>query len=393
VVSSFRRILFWTHLVLGLVAGVIIAIMSFTGIALAFQHELLAWADRGVSGVEVPPGNPKRLPLEAALERIAREFPDFEPTRVNIPRDPERAYIFHAGWEGPLFFDPYRGALRESEADAVQHFLWEMEEWHRWLAFPDGIDSSGRLITGVANLAFLGLCFSGLYLWFPRRWSSRAFRPLLWFVGRYRGKARDFNWHNVIGFWSLPVLVILVGTAVVISFRWGHELPFRLFGESPPESRNYGMMHVPHAEVPPPPAGAETLPYDAVIERVVQSFPDWTAIGISFPHEHEEEDAPAIHPLELGVTVPALMPSRAYVPVEADPFTGKVLQATFFDDRSPGLRTRVWIRFLHTGEAFGLTSKIIATLATAGSLVLVYTGFALSWRRFFKRRQKNAAKA
>jgi hypothetical protein len=44
------------------------------------------------------------------------------------------------------------------------------------------------------------------------------------------------------------------------------------------------------------------------------------------------------------------------------------------------------LRFLHTGEAFGFIGKVIATVATAGSLFLVYTGFALSYRRFFLRR-------
>lgn len=57
---------------------------------------------------------------------------------------------------------------------------------------------------------------------------------------------------------------------------------------------------------------------------------------------------------------------------------------TRFQDRGTGMKARVWIRFLHTGEAFGLIGKIVATLATAASLVLEYTGFALSWRRFFR---------
>lgn len=40
-----------------------------------------------------------------------------------------------------------------------------------------------------------------------------------------------------------------------------------------------------------------------------------------------------------------------------------------------------------TGAAFGLPGKVVATLATAASLVLVWTGFALSWRRFFPKRK------
>ncbi|HPA51218.1 MAG TPA: PepSY domain-containing protein, partial [Thermoanaerobaculia bacterium] len=51
-------------------------------------------------------------------------------------------------------------------------------------------------------------------------------------------------------------------------------------------------------------------------------------------------------------------------------------------DRSAGTRARVLIRFLHTGEALGWPGRIVAVAASALSLVLVYTGFTLSWARF-----------
>lgn len=46
-------------------------------------------------------------------------------------------------------------------------------------------------------------------------------------------------------------------------------------------------------------------------------------------------------------------------------------------------RVRSWTRFLHTGEALGGVGQFLAGLACLGGCVLVYTGFALSWRRFF----------
>jgi len=75
------------------------------------------------------------------------------------------------------------------------------------------------------------------------------------------------------------------------------------------------------------------------------------------------------------------MPNRAWTPVEVDPYTGKILQAIDFYDRSSGLRARVWIRFIHTGAGFGFWGKVVASLFTTASLVLIYTGFALAWRR------------
>ena len=42
----------------------------------------------------------------------------------------------------------------------------------------------------------------------------------------------------------------------------------------------------------------------------------------------------------------------------------------------------MWLRFAHTGEWYGLTGQTIAGIVTFGSLVLVWTGVALSLRRF-----------
>ena len=42
----FRQTVFWIHLVAGLISGLVIAIMCFTGTALAFEKELVAFAER-----------------------------------------------------------------------------------------------------------------------------------------------------------------------------------------------------------------------------------------------------------------------------------------------------------------------------------------------------------
>jgi uncharacterized iron-regulated membrane protein len=58
-----------------------------------------------------------------------------------------------------------------------------------------------------------------------------------------------------------------------------------------------------------------------------------------------------------------------------------------------GRTIRSWIRPVHTGEAGGLIGQAIAALASAGGAVLVYTGLALAWRRFWQvvRRHRRAS--
>lgn len=387
----FRKFVFWLHLFAGLIAGAVIAIMSVTGIGIAFEEEILRWYDRKVSRIESGHGSGKTpLPLVELKQRVEKARPAFQVTSVAVHRDPTRAWEFFAGREGPLYVDPFSGAMNESRSHEAHEVIHKLEEWHRWLGDEDGMGSLGGLVTGTSNLMFVTVCVSGLYLWFPRNWGRRALRPLVALKFGYKGKARDFNWHNVFGFWSFPILLVLGVTAIAISFEWGHRLVFTVTGEDAPKSRNYGMMAVPPPVMSLPPAGTSPLPFEAAFARVAEAFPDWESIALE---QLPPMTGPVTEPLEFGVTLPDHMPSRAYIPVKTDPFTGEILQAVRFQDRSPGLQARVWMRFLHTGAAFGLPGKIIASLGCVAALILVWTGFALSWRRFFGKRRKPGAVA
>jgi DNA-binding winged helix-turn-helix (wHTH) protein len=57
-----RSLLFWLHLICGVVAGVVILIMSVTGVLLAYQRQITAWAD--TRGYHITPG-PERLSADA----------------------------------------------------------------------------------------------------------------------------------------------------------------------------------------------------------------------------------------------------------------------------------------------------------------------------------------
>ena len=61
-----------------------------------------------------------------------------------------------------------------------------------------------------------------------------------------------------------------------------------------------------------------------------------------------------------------------------------------FSSQTPGQRLRSWIRFLHTGEALGIVGQTIAAIVSATSVIMVWTGLALAWRRLisplFRRR-------
>jgi len=63
--------------------------------------------------------------------------------------------------------------------------------------------------------------------------------------------------------------------------------------------------------------------------------------------------------------------------------TGEVVRWEPFAAQSAGRRLRSWTRFTHTGEYYGLAGQTVAGIASAGAMVLVYTGLLLAFRRLY----------
>lgn len=398
----FRQILFWTHLVAGLIAGLAIAIMCFTGTVLAFEKQLVSWSERDARRVSAPSENQPRLPLDTLLERVRAAHPDASPASIVVSTDPQDAVAISLGRDNTVYANPYTGVLQKPASTAVHDFMHVMEDWHRFLALSGDHRPTGKLINGICNLAFFALAVTGIYLWMPRSWSWRSVRAVTLFNGSARGKARDFNWHNVIGLWTAPILIVLTLSAVPISFRWGNDLVYRLVGEEPP-ARGPGAAATTAPELPPPAPGARSISREAQFAAIQSAFPDAQQItlrlatpgrGPAPQNRNTPADARprsnAPQPLTFIVKRPATWPRTATTTVTLNPFTGDLLRTESFADLSAGRQIRSWTRFLHTGEALGLGGQFIAGLASLGGCFLAYTGFALAWRRFFGKKSATA---
>lgn len=403
---TIRRLIFWPHLLAGLAAGLVIVIMSVTGVLLTYERQLIAWSDSHLRSVP-PAAGAARLPVEALLERLVREHPGVAPASVTYGAAPE-ATVAVAVPQGTLHLDAYSGQLLGQGTQGVRRLMSSLRSWHRWLAAEGEGRALARAITGWSNVLFLFLVVSGAYLWLPRVWRWTAVRSVLFFRGRLTGKARDFNWHNVIGLWTAPILIVLTLSAVPISFRWGNDLVYRLVGEEPPV-RGPGAAATPAPELPPPPPGARPLSREAQFAAVQTAFPDFQQItlrliapgrgpGGAGPGPQNQQQTPpraergerggrsGPQPLNFIVKLPGTWPRTATTTVTLNPFTGDFLRTEAFADLSAGRQIRSWTRFLHTGEALGFGGQFIAGLASLGGCFLTYTGFALAWRRFFRKK-------
>lgn len=438
----FRKIFFWAHLVAGLIASISIFIMCFTGAAIAFEHEIVEWTERDVRRVEAPAANATRLSLDDMLKRVREFKPDARPAGITVLPDPQAAVAFSLGRDSALYVNPYTGEVREPKSpNKVHNFMHLMTDWHRYLALSGDQRPLGKAINGACNLAFCFLAISGLYLWMPRTWSWRGVKAIALFNFKAVGKARDFNWHNSIGLWSAPLLIVLTLTAVPISYRWGGNLIIRLSGEEVPAAPAQGggpggAPAAPAVEVPRPAPGTRPLGYDALLASVQKEIPNWSSIAFRLgapggrgqrppgapaaanaatpaspapataetprnqPARGENARANATGegraaptaPTAVTVSVkePDSMPRTATTTLSLNPFTGEVLKREGYADLPTSRQIRSWTRFLHTGQALGWLGQLVAGLACVGGCVLVYTGIALSWRRFFFKKKPAA---
>lgn len=428
----FRQILFWSHLVAGLIAGLFIGVMCFTGTVIAFEDEIVAWAERDARAVSSA-ATATRLSFDELRGKLREAQPEFRATSVTLQNDPAAAITFSAGREGGFYANPYTGEVRSPASTKVHDFMHAMVDWHRFLGREGEQRPLGKLINGICNLAFCALAITGLYLWWPRTFNWRGVKAIALFNWKLSGKARDFNWHNAIGLWSAPILIVLTLTAVPISFRWGSNLVYQLVGEEPPAPQGAQGSAAPAIEIKRPSPDAKPLGYDVIVPTIQKDFPQWEQIvlrtggaqrggqrpagmnapsprpatetvgGVPPPREASPanstqrpergatETRSSPQPLTVIIREAGSWPRTATTTLTLNPFTGEILKREGFADFSTGRQIRTWTRYLHTGQALGWPGQLIAGFACLGGCFLVYTGFALSWRRFFGKKQPTSA--
>lgn len=370
IVKIFRNLLFWCHLATGVAVGVVVLIMSVTGALLTYQRQMQWWADTRGMEAGPPTVDATRLPTGEVVMRVAAEVGE-EPTSVTRYADANAPLAIAFGRGHTVYASAYTGAVLGEGAQGMRNFFRVVVSWHRWLGQTGEGRDAGRAVTGAANLGFLFLVLSGLYLWWPRNWSRRAVRNVVFFRRGLSAKARDFNWHNVIGFWSAVPLAIVVASAVMISYSWGTDLVYRIAGDAPPER---GGRSAPAEEAPVEVGGDPFFRFDQLQEFASTERPGWQRISADIP---ENSAAPISFGIDAGSG--GEPQKRSTVVLSRD---GEVVSRETFADGSPGRRLRSILRFAHTGEVLGLFGQTIAGLASLGGAFLVWTGISLSLRRF-----------
>jgi len=373
-----RTLLFWSHLTAGVLAGAIILIMSATGAILAFKPQIMNLVDADVRFVE--PITSARIEPGAMIAAARVERPGASPVSLTLDRDPRTAAALGMGRSGTLYVNPYTGAVAGMGSETAEAFFRSVENWHRWLAASGENRQTARSVTGASNLAFLVLAVTGLYTWWPRRWTPQHTSPILFFKRAQTARARDFNWHNVIGFWCAPAIVVMTFSGVVMSYPWANAMLYRALGSTPPNQgggARAATQRTGAARDTGPREQAPLVPeqLDALWTRAEQHMPAWRSITVRFPNR---PGAPVAFTMSDGASWNRFARSQ----LTLDAATGEVRQWQPYASSSLGQKARGWLRFAHTGELGGFAGQLVAGLGCVGAVFLVWTGLSLAVRRF-----------
>ena len=348
------------HLVVGLAAAAPLMLLGGTGALLVFPQEvrrLTAAEDLSV----VPRGS--HLSPTAMVEAARAALP---------AGDPVVRLVYPIRADGPLLaegkdhlavLDPYDGrALRVSTWGG--DFVTVVTRLHVDLFAGE----AGTWVTGLASVALMGLCVSGLWLWRPAgRWDRRYFTVKL----RNGRKRANYDLHRAAGFYASALLLVVAGTGATMAF-WGAAEPVvnvvTWSDSSPPRP----------TDVAPRPG--DPLTPDEVVAIAMRQAPGTELRRLYVPTAPSKPyrvflDPPGEHEMRTNEARFAI-----------DPFTGTILHATGPSTTTRSDRVLAWVLPLHFGTFGGTATKAVYVFVSLSPIVLGVTGTAIWWGRRGRRR-------
>lgn len=204
------------HLVLGLTSGTIIVFLGITGCLLAFQREIenATQTYRYVKAEEksfLPPSQLKAIAESQVPEKHIHAvlYEGKEKAAQVIFYQFEPVEYYHV-----VYLNPYDGSvLKVKNMDEDFFRIVLMGHFYLWLA-----PEIGQPIVASATLIFVIMMISGLILWWPKNKAARKQRFSIKWNASF--KRKNYDLHNVLGFYVTWIAIILATTGLVWGFQW-----------------------------------------------------------------------------------------------------------------------------------------------------------------------------
>ncbi|ELR69492.1 putative iron-regulated membrane protein [Fulvivirga imtechensis AK7] len=361
------------HLWLGLTSGPVVFIVAVTGCIYAFQEEI---QDLTQSYRFVEAQNQPFLP-PSKIREIADAVLPGKYVHGVLYEGPERAakviYFKANEYYDFVYVNQYTGEVLKVK-DELSGFFRIILDGHFYLWLPHKV---GQIVVASSTLIFVVMLITGIFLWWPRNKKSTKKSFKIKWNARWRRK--NFDLHNVLGFYVSWIAVILALTGLVWGFEWFKNSIYAVTGGE------RSLVYQEPASKSSPRSTAVDNPVDMVWERVKQEYSHAESIEMHFP---VTDQSPVLAEVNTDASTYWKMDYIYYdqytfeeIPVhhiwsrlhEAD-FADKLMRMNYD---------------IHVGAILGLPGKILAFFASLLVASLPVTG-TIIWlgRRNKKKKEK-----
>ena len=361
------------HLWLGLASGIIVFIIAITGCLYAFQEEIKSITE-DYRYVEKQ-NKPQLLPSE--IEKIAKaKFPGKHMHAIQY-RGLENSVeaIFYQYEPIEYYFvcyiNPYTGEIIETVDQYSGFFRWVLDG-HFYLWLPHEI---GQTIIASASLIFVIMIISGFILWYPKNKKAAKQRFKFNWKETTKWKRKNYDLHNITGFYVMSIALIFAITGLVWGFPWFAFCYYKVIG------------------------GEKSLVYEDPISKVTTHNVVKNALDKTFVYmqqEYPNAKSIEVHPPETAKSPIAANANEgdgtywkidyryfdqySLKEMKVEHIYGRITDATVSDKI---MRMNYDI---HTGGVLGLPGKIFAFLISLLIASLPITGFLIWWGRNNKKK-------
>ena len=366
----FKKLIRKIHLWLGLGSGTIVLLLGITGCILAFEVEIRNITEPYKFVTEesrqyLPPSVLKTIAEKhlASQKALGIEYPGKGKSAV-------AAYYDETHYE-LVYINPFSGDVLKHK-NMKRDFFRFILDGHFYLWLPDKI---GQPVAASATLVFLVMMITGLILWWPKNKAARKQRFSVKWNARWRRK--NYDLHNVLGFYMTWVAIFIGITGLVMGFQW--------FAKSVYWVSSGGKAMMEHAH-PVSDTTRDAPAVDMADQLWLQHkavTKETESLGIYFASLHTD-------PLEVVVNH---RPGTYYNSdfYHYDQYTGRELPATGsyagkFNEAKLADKIVRMNYDMHVGAVLGLPGKFLAFFASLIAASLPVTGFIIWWGK--RRRQK-----
>lgn len=370
---TWRSINNWLHLWLGLISGLIVFVVCLTGVAFVFHDEINTMANRKVTSVQVPSGGKKVSP-DVILSNVRQSYPKImlmQYTQYNDSSKSVKIMCFDRSVQpallglGNIYANPYTGEVLK--IDFTYGIFRYIAEIHANLL----MGKIGLQIVRIATVIFLIELISGLVWWWPKKWNKSIVNKSFKLKFNANWKRLNIDLHNVLGFYALPLGIILTITGLVITYEPVKDAVFTLF--SGRIERISMQKSLPKAD-----STRSALPLDTLLA----AYQNITAPQLTFGVPNPKSGSIMVR-TEQETSMVTYRGQVDYV----DVYSGNKIAL------SPAFESEVYMQnmnlSLHLGTWYGIPSKIITFIVCLICTSLPITGFIIWYNRKFKKKKKN----